>query len=259
MLQGKRRRTIRVGCTLVSGVLTCEHKVPLRKEGSPCGGCGARAAQETTPPTPGSDPGGPQLSASASGTAPPQSPTLHLLLGRACPVQVPLGAQRPSPVPSRGRLQTWSSCRARPPLSPLPSLTPATGTGVMLRACPVTRPRHTPSQPRVQGARPRGAGLPLIHRQRNWESCVLSGHVCRADRARWGHSWSGRQLDSGPTLFALQLSSKHSLRASVRPWGSKWETGQNYFHKTLRLYFPLHCIFYYTGVFQGCVGRDCLA
>lgn len=206
MLQGGRRRAIGVGCTLVSGVLTCEHKVPLRKEGSPCGGCGARAAQETTPPTPGSDPGGPQLSASASGTAPPQSPTPHLPLGRACPVQVPLGAQRPSPVPSRGRLQTWSSCRARPPPSPLPSLTPATGTSVMLRACPVTRPRCTPSQPRVQGARPRGAGLPLMPRQRSWESCVLSGRVCRADKATGGTAGADASSTPDPHSFLCSCS-----------------------------------------------------
>ena len=197
MLQVKRRCAIDIRCMLlISGVLTCEHKVLLRKEWSPCGGYGARAAQASPRPKPGSDTGGRQLSAWASGTAPSQGPTLHLLLGRACPVQMPLGAQRPSPMPSRGASRPGALA----------------GHACLFPLCPVWL------LPPAQVWCPE-QGCPF-HRQRNRES-LRAVRTCAPSRQDPLRAQLERTLapDSGPTLSSLQLFSKCDLRASVGSLG----------------------------------------
>ena len=143
---------------LSSGVLTSEHKVHLRKEWSPCGGYGARAAQDTTPPP------NPALTLAAGSSQPrprelplPKAPPRTFSGQSVSSLDAPWGTEA-QPHALTGCLQTWSSCRARPSLSPLPSLTPATCTDVMPRA-----------------------GLPLFHRQRNRDS-LRAVRMCAPSR-----------------------------------------------------------------------------
>lgn len=212
---------------------------------------------ETTPPHPGSDPGGPG-SGSASGTAHSQSPPC---LSWAERVQSRcLGLGDPTPCPHRG-------CASRPgalagcshSLSPLPSLTPATGTGVMLRACPVTS---------ALGTLPLSLGSPRVPDQGS-KSCwstgretgraVLSGHVCRAWGPAGGTAGADASSTPDPHSLLCSFSSKAQPEASVRPWGSKWNRSKLFSQNTKAL-LSLHCIFYYyfsRAVWAGAAWHEC--